>query len=351
MARNRAGILEKKLGEFLSKVKITDVAQDAGVSRSTVSLVMQDSPLVADATRQKVKESAERLGYIYNRAAASLRSQTSGNIGVIISSVSNPFFGEITLGLEKIFGGADKAVLLGQHLEDLASQDRLIMSMLESRADGIILVPAYGTEKRHLNRLINTGVPTVFLNRKVENVRFPYVGSDINLGAELAADHLLSHGVTRIAILGGSVGSSALKERVAGVTNSLSKKGLPQENLNLIGDQANRKAGYEAAIKLAKQGIRDTGILAYNDIVASGAMAALHQMGITPGKDIPIIGIDDVEFSQFLNPSLTTIHTNPFEVGLTAGQTLLSIIQHQNSLVQNIMLSNDLVIRQSCGCN
>jgi LacI family transcriptional regulator len=334
----------------MSKIKLTDVAEDAGVSRSTVSLVMQESPLVAEATRQKVKASAKKLGYIYNRAAASLRSQMSGNIGVIISSVSNPFFAEIVLGLEKVFGDADKTVLLGQHSDDLVIQEKLIVSMLESGADGVILVPAYGTEKRHVSRLINTQVPTIFLNRKVEDTRIPYVGSDTTRGAELAVDHLLSHGVKKIVIIGGRLGSSALEERVNGARISLSNHGIAIENLSQLGEQATRKAGYESAILLAKRGIKNVGILAYNDIVASGAISALHEVGIIPGKDVPIIGIDDVELAQYLNPPLTTIHTDPQGIGVTAGQTLLSIIKHQNPLLQNIILSNDLSIRQSCGC-
>ena len=334
----------------MSKVKITDVAEDAGVSRSTVSLVMQESPLVAEATRQKVKASAKKLGYIYNRAAASLRSQTSGNVGIIISSVSNPFFAETTLGLEKVFGEADKTVLLGQHSDDLVAQERLIISMLESRADGIILVPAYGTEKRHVSRLVNAKVPTVFLNRKVKDVSLPYIGSDTTTGAELAVDHLISHGIKRVALIGGRLGSSALEERLLGARNSFIRNQISVDNLFQIGEQATRSAGYEAAINLAKKGINGLGILAYNDIVASGAIAALHDLGIVPGKDVPVIGIDDVELAAYMSPSLTTIHTNPMGIGITAGQTLLSIIQHHNPLLQNVVLSNQLVIRQSCGC-
>ena len=348
--RSKNAASESGEESVVSKVKITDVAEAAGVSRSTVSLVMQESPLVAEATRQKVKASAEKLGYIYNRAAASLRSQTSGNIGIIISSVGNPFFAETTLGLEKVFGEAEKTVLLGQHSDDLETQERLIISMLESRADGIILVPAYGTEKRHVSRLVNTKVPTVFLNRRVKDVQLPYIGSDTTYGAELAVDHLIGHGVKRIALIGGREGSSALEERLLGARNSLAKNNFSADSLIQIGEQATRSAGYEAAINLAKRGVKGLGILAYNDIVASGAIAALNALGIIPGKDVPVIGIDDVELAAFMSPSLTTIHTNPMGIGITAGQTLLSIIQHHNPLLQNIVLSNRLVIRQSCGC-
>ena len=334
-----------------SKVNLKDIAQHAGVSRSTVSLVMQESPLVADSTRQKVKASAEKLGYIYNRAAASLRSQTSGTVGVIISSVGNPFFAETTLGFEKVFGIEGKSVLLGQHSDDLVTQERLIVSMLESRVDGLIIVPAYGTEARHIGRIVNSKIPTVFLNRKVNGVKIPYIGSDTVHGAKIATDHLLSHGCTQIVLIGGRLGSSAHSERVDGIRHSLQEHQIPLEKLTSVGELATRKAGYDAAQILLKRGLKGIGILAYNDIVASGAIAAFNEAGINVGQDIPIIGIDDVELAQYVSPSLTTIHTDPMGIGFTAGQTLLSIIQNDNSKLKNIILENDLVIRQSCGCN
>ena len=333
------------------KVNLKDIAQHAGVSRSTVSLVLQESPLVADATRQKVKASAEKLGYIYNRAAASLRSQTSGTVGVIISSVGNPFFAEVTLGLEKVFGIEGKSVLLGQHSDDLVTQERLIVSMLESRVDGFIIVPAYGTEARHVGRLVNTKAPTVFLNRKVNGVKIPYIGSDTIYGAKVAVDHLLFHGCSRIVLIGGRIGSSAHGERLEGIRKSFVENGISVEKLSSVGELSTRKAGYDAAQILMKRGLKGVGILAYNDIVASGAIAAFNEAGIVVGKEVPIIGIDDVELAQYVRPALTTIHTDPMGIGYTAGQTLLSIIQHDDSKLKNIILENELVIRQSCGCD
>lgn len=334
-----------------SKVKLKDVAQDAGVSLSTVSLVMQESPLVADSTRQKVRASVEKLGYIYNRAAASLRSQTSGTVGVIISSVGNPFFAETTLGFEKVFGIEGKSVLLGQHSDDLVTQERLIVSMLESRVDGLILVPAYGTEARHVGQIVNLMVPTVFLNRKVAGVKIPYIGSDTKHGAKIATDHLLSHGCKNIVLIGGRKGSSAHNERLEGIRDSLQEHGLPIDRHSSLGELATHRAGYDAAQVLLKRGLREIGILAYNDIVASGAIAAFNETGVSVGKDIPIIGIDDVELAKYVSPALTTIHTDPTGIGYMAGQTLLSIIHHNNSKLKNVILENELVIRQSCGCD
>ena len=174
-------------------ITLQHIAADLGVSRSTVSLVMQGSPLVAETTRVKVQESARKLGYVYNRAAASLRSRQTGNLGFAVSSVSNPFFAELTNGVEQFLGTEGKTVLLGQHSEDLGAQERLINSMLESRVDGLIIVPAYGTSANEMSRILNINIPTVLLTRRIAKVNLHYIGSDNLSGAYDAVKHLISH--------------------------------------------------------------------------------------------------------------------------------------------------------------
>src|ERR687888_406599 len=127
------------------RVTLLDIAADAGVSRATVSLVMRNSPLPAAETRERVLDSAERLGYVYDRVAASLRSQRSAAVGIVITSVGNPFFAEITTGVESVLSETGRPVILGQHSESLATQERLLSQMLEYRVDGVILTPVNGT--------------------------------------------------------------------------------------------------------------------------------------------------------------------------------------------------------------
>ena len=334
----------------IKRANLNDIARDAGVSRSTVSLVMQDSPLVAEATRLKVKESAQKLGYIYNRAAASLRSQSTGPIGVIISSVGNPFFAEVSLGLDQVFGENGKTVILGQHSDDLVAQERLITSMLESRISGLILVPANGSEAKHMSQLVNANFPTIFLSRYVHGVKFPYIGGDILPGVYEATKHLIEHGKREFVLIGGDERSSSKMERIEGMKKAITENHIPLSHLSTLGEEATRKCGYESAQILMKRGLKNVGVIAYNDIVASGALAAFHDYGIDVGRDVSLISIDNVEFAAYANPSLTSLDLNPTGIGVAASQTLLSVIQNPQVHIKNIILDNELILRESCGC-
>jgi LacI family transcriptional regulator len=311
---------------------------------------MQGSPLVAEATRKKVQESAQRLGYVYNRAAASLRSRQTGNLGFIVSSVSNPFFAELTDGVEQFLGTESKTVLLGQHSEDLVAQERLINSMLESRVDGMIIVPAYGTSAKEISRILTLNIPTIILTRRVLNANLHYIGSDTSAGAHEAVRHLLAHKRKNIFLVGGRVGTPAHEERVEGLTRAMQETKIAGANFSVIGDSATRQAGFDAAKELISNGINNVGILAYNDIVASGILAAFRDSKYKVGQDLSVIGIDDIESSRFESPALTTIEVNVSELGRMAAESLLKLVAGESKVKKAVYLKNKLIIRESCGC-
>lgn len=333
------------------QVTVNDIAEHLGVSRSTVSLVLQDSPLVADRTREKVQAAAEELGYIYNRAAASLRSLRSGTVGLIITSVGNPFFAEITVGVEKAFESNGKTLLLGQHSESLDNQARLINTMLESRVDGLILVPAPGSDAQTFKRLSATKIPVVLLTRRVDGTNFGYVGSNVVFGAQNAMNHLISHGKNTFYLLGGRDGSSSQQERLEGMQAAALEHGISADVIHVVGRGASRSDGYEAMASLIDSGVTGGGILAYNDIVAFGVMAAMKDRGIVPGQGFSVIGVDNIESAKYENPGLTTISVRPTELGARAAEQLSKCMDDAEDFQMNVIENNELVIRQSCGCN
>ena len=134
-------------------VTLADLAEASGVSKATVSLVMRESPQVAEATRERVLRAAADLGYVYNRAAAALRSKTTGTVGLIVTTVRNPFFAEVVDGIEARFSESGRSLILTQHSESLAMQRQQIELMLQSRVDGVIIVPAYNTPPADVARL------------------------------------------------------------------------------------------------------------------------------------------------------------------------------------------------------
>jgi LacI family transcriptional regulator len=331
-------------------ITLQHIAADLGVSRSTVSLVMQGSPLVAETTRVKVQESARRLGYVYNRAAASLRSRQTGNLGFVVSSVSNPFFAELTNGVEQFLGTEGKTVLLGQHSEDLGAQDRLINSMLESRVDGLIIVPAYGTSVNEMSRIPNSNIPTVLLTRRIAKVNLHYIGSDNVSGAYDAVKHLISHKRKKIILVGGRVGTPAHDERLAGLIRATKEAKIPASRIQVIGNAATRQSGFDITKDLIANGIESVGILAYNDIVASGILAALRDSKYKIGLEISVVSIDDIESSKFESPPLTTVNVGAFELGQKAAESLLELVEGGKKVRKTVFLDNKLIVRESCGC-
>jgi len=329
-----------------------DIAAHAGVSRATVSLVLRESPLVADTTRLSVLDSCEELGYVYNRAASALRSQTSGSVGVVVTSVGNPFFADVTTGIESVLAGSDRLVVLGQHSESLDQQDRLLNRLMGYRVDGVILTAAFGTSPEIVERLEDNGVAVVLCTRRVAGAHACYVGSDNKVGAQSAVEHLLNcHDAKSIAFVGGRELNSPHVERRAGALAGVERAGRSADTLEVLPCVPTRQAAYEITLELLEaSGTDPVGIFAYNDIVAFGVAAAARDAGLVVGQDVLLIGFDDVQASRFEQPPLSTVSIGIERLGHTAAEALVGLIENRGE-PKEILLETSLVIRSSCGCS
>jgi LacI family transcriptional regulator len=281
--------------------------------------------------------------------AASLRSQRSGAVGIVITSVGNPFFAEITTGVESVLAETGRLPILGQHSESLATQERLLSQMLEYRVDGVILTPVNGTPASMIDRLTSSGVAVVLCVRRVGGVAASYVGSDNEAGARAAAAHVLDHGVATLAFVGGVEGGSPRRERSSGVRAALSDRGDEPARLVSIPSAPTREGGYAAARELLQSATLPVGVLAYNDIVAFGVAAAVREAGLTVGREVALIGFDDIQASRFENPPLTTVAIDPAGIGARAAEVLTRATENETSAVEVITPAR-LVVRRSCGC-
>ncbi len=332
-----------------ARVTLLDVAHDAGVSRSTVSLVLRNSPLVAEATRQRVHESFQRLGYIYNRGAASLRTQRSDAVGLIITDLSNPFFAELASGIEAQLDQENYVAVLGSTTDTIAKQDRFLAAMQEHGVDGILLCPTRGTLPDSVARVAQL-IPVVLIVRDLADLEVDYVGADYTAGAEKGVAHLLAHGHTRIAFVGGPPESSARHERQMGYEAALKRAGIAVDKRLLIHSPVTRNGGRQAIIELLALEQPPTAALCYNDIVAIGVMLGLQSVGLAPGKDFGVIGSDDIAEASLWQPALTTVAIHPRRLGETAARRLLDRIAHREAASSRMVLPAELVIRESCGC-
>ncbi|RWX70926.1 LacI family transcriptional regulator, partial [Mesorhizobium sp. M4B.F.Ca.ET.089.01.1.1] len=187
-----------------AKATILDIAREAGVSKSTVSLVLQGSGLIRPETAVKVRKAIEDVGYVYNRGAANLRKAHSNVIGMVINDLTNPFFTELAVGMERVFQSAGIVPFIANTAENPVRQEEVLKSLMEQGVAGLIVSPARGTTPGAFRRIETAGVPVVFAMRRLPESRIPVIAPDNHRGAFLATAHLIGKGHRRLAFFGGS---------------------------------------------------------------------------------------------------------------------------------------------------
>jgi DNA-binding LacI/PurR family transcriptional regulator len=333
----------------MARVTLMDVARHCGVSRATVSLVLNDSPLVATKTRDRVREAMTELGYVYNRAAASLRTQHSDVIGVVLTNITNPYFAEFATGLQDVLTSSGTVPLLAVSGEDRDLQHRLVKSLVERNVDGIVLVPAHGTTPSDLPDLL--GTPLVLLARRLYGLDVDYVGAQNRDGGYAAAEHLYSHGCRRIAFVGGFTDSSAREERAGGVAAFLNEHGLSLHADHSVVCEPARPQAREAAMALLTKDPEIDGIVCFSDVVAFGVLDAMADIGRSVGSDVRVIGFDDVHDAGLNRPSLSSVAVPARETGRRAAQLVLERAAGSTEQTVREEFPTKLEPRETCGCS
>jgi DNA-binding LacI/PurR family transcriptional regulator len=332
----------------MTRVTLMDVARHCGVSRATVSLVLNDSPLVAAKTRDRVRLAMAELGYVYNRAAASLRTQHSDAIGVVLTNITNPYFAEFATGVEDILTSSGTVPLLAVSGEDRDLQHRLVKSLVERNVDGIVLIPAHGTTPSDLPELL--GTPLVLMARRLNGIDADYVGAQNREGGYSAAEHLYSHGCRRIAFVGGYTDSSAREERVSGIDAFLNDHRLSLNSGHSVVCEPARPQAREAAMRLLTTDPDVDGVVCFSDVVAFGVLDAIADIGHSVGSDIRVIGFDDVHDAGLNRPSLSSIAVPARETGRRAAQLVLERAAGSTEPTVREEFPTKLEPRETCGC-
>ncbi|SDG45752.1 transcriptional regulator, LacI family [Onishia taeanensis] len=328
-------------------VTLQDIAAHAGVSRSTVSLVLRESPLVADRTRIKVQAAIKELGYVYNRGAAALRGSHTATLGVVVYDIATPFFGAMVAGIDAALNREGYVSFLANSEDSPERQQRFLERMREHRVDGILLCPAEGTPASLIDTLASWSLPCVQVLRHIGEPPFDYASSDFARGVHQAVGHLVKLGHRRIAFLGGHAQHSATQERWQGYSDALAHHDLGYQRL--VRGQVTRRAGLELIETLMQETPRPTAVICHNDLMAFGAMLGLKRMGLTPGVDCAVIGTDDVEEAALSDPALTSVATHPYAIGEEAARLALRRIADPNGAREQVVLAPRLQIRESCG--
>ncbi|MFS4438440.1 LacI family DNA-binding transcriptional regulator [Paracoccaceae bacterium GXU_MW_L88] len=307
------------------RVTILDVAKAAGVSKSTVSLVLRGSPSVRAETVTAVRAAMAEIGYVYNRSAATLRGASVGLIGLVINDLRNPFFTEFAAAVQGHFSAKGYATVIANAAEDPEEQARQIGTMIEHGVSAIILSPAYGDEAG-LARLAAAGIPTLLVLRAMEEPEgFPFASFDYRDGGEQATAHLLAQGAKNIAFVGGIAGRGVTEERMSGYLSVLGKTG--RDPFTLPGPTT-RAFGRDAALTLATKHPEIDAALCFNDQIALGMSAGFAEAGRIVGRDFLLVGFDDIEDCALVWPRLSSVHCDIGAFGKSSAETIIAWLEH-----------------------
>lgn len=301
---------------------LEDVAKYAGVSRATVSLVCRKSPLVADATRRRVEAAMVAVGYVYHRGAANLRSARSGMVGLVLPDLANPVFAEVIAGVESVLEANGQHVFIAHTGESLERQSSVMQQLLEMRVDGLIISAATGTTAASFDPYARGGIPVVQVLRRFAGHRHDYAGTDNRAGVRHATEQALALGHRRIAFLGSSTATSVSQERHDGYSEALRAADLPLDAALVRSCAPDLEGASAATLALLDAKQPPTAVVCFSDVIAFGVTLALFQRGLEPGRDVSVIGFDDVPWSRSWRPALSTMAIAPREVGRDAAHLL-----------------------------
>jgi LacI family transcriptional regulator len=334
---------------------IWDVAREARTSKSTVSKVLRRQPHVAAATRQRVEAAIDLLGYRPNAAARSLVQRRAQVLGIVVTDIRNPFFGEIAHAIAEVAGDAGYATVLGDLSMDRSGASSFLDLVREGRADALIFA-AWPTVPGAARRLRETTFPIAFVGcRPVAGVAADWVAVDEERGVALAVRHLVELGHRRIACIASAEDDAA--DRLAGYRAGLAEAGLALDERMVVRADATRDeadfgslAGYRAARSLLATGSRPTAILAADDFLALGAMQALEEAGVLVPRDISLVGFDDIRFAGLSRIGLTTVSQPRAQMGrLVAELALERLGRAEPGAPRGILLEPRLIVRTSTG--
>lgn len=329
------------------RVTLNDVAKHAGVSRSTASLVMQESTKIKPSTTEKVLKAMEELGYVYDRMAANMRAQKSTTVGIIITDVANPYYTDLLKSLHTTLENEGYSVFLATTYDDEERQNLLIRRMLEHRVSGMIICPVSNIKEKSIQLINSLDLPVVMAVRENLDIDHDYVGIDYEKGMYMATMHLIEKGHSQIAFIGGRSHSVAWQQRIAGFKKALTDSHLPYDETFIFETDVSRESSKKTVHKLLQSNIKPSAIVCFNDLIAHGVMQGLESNGLKAGADIAIIGFDNTNESSWFSPALTTVSSFPAKIGYYAASFLQKRMEQEHIPKQRLILEPEIVIRET----
>jgi DNA-binding LacI/PurR family transcriptional regulator len=339
------GTFPRRFWSFSLKKRptIIDVAKEAGVSKSTVSRVIADSGQgVSPQTKERVLEAINELGYVRDRVASSMRTARTHSIMLAIPDITNPFWPAVARGVQDIMDIEGYAVIFANS-DWRKSREHSFLEMAQSlRIDGIIINPVAVRDQD----LQSLKIPIVLLGIH-QGYNFDMVGTNSREGARDALNHLIDLGHRRVGLILGKRQGRNKDSRLPFYLSVLADAGISSDDCFVVTVPFNQNGSREGTNKILTRNQWPTAIFCENDILAIGAMQAVHSAGLSIPEDISIIGMDNIFAASTTMPPLTTIHKPKYEIGVQAAKLLLEHIKEKRSALHQVIVSSNLVKRGS----
>jgi DNA-binding LacI/PurR family transcriptional regulator len=329
----------------LKRSTIKDIARLANVSHATVSRALRRSPLVNPATTERIRRIAEQSGYRASAAARSLVTSKTRTIGIVVTSIADPFAAEVVLGIEDAANASDYSVILANSNANPEREVKVVTAFEERRVDGII-VTSSRVGAVYVERLSQADVPIVLLNNQHPSEFMHSVMID-NVAASLEATrHLIGLGHRHIAYIGDRFGCQSDTERFGGYRAALDAGYLPFEPGWVVHGDGKPEGGERAMAALLALPVWPTAVFCYNDMTALGALRAIRACGLEAPRHISVVGFDDLFLAQYCSPALTTVRQPMREMGRLAFETLLKLREGDEAQT-NLKVPGELIVRDS----
>lgn len=331
-------------------ISLKEIARLAQVSHPTVSRALKNSPLISEGTRDRIRRIAEEHGYQPNRNARSLVTQRSNFIGCVVTDIADPFISEVISRVEQVAAQHEYSIILTNSGGDPDREMRAVRSLIERAIDGVLVIAAMagGEPSPYFSE---RGIPIVLINNHHPGNFVHSIGVANFEGAQLMTEHLLELGHRRIGYIGNQFGGQAQEDRLHGYRAAFKKARVRHPSELVIHSESSLEGGYRGMKQLLDSAARPTAIFCYDDITALGAYKAIRNAGLRIPNDISVAGFDDLFFSSYLEPSLTTISQPMREMGERAIRLLLDLVEPSSNGKRQkktqIVIPGKLMIRSS----
>ncbi len=329
-------------------VTIKDIAKAAGVSHTTVSRALKGNPRISPETTTRIRELARQMGYTPSAVAQSLLSQRTLTIGMVITTIADPFVAEVVEGVERVAQEAGYSVFLSSSHNDPDREMAVVETLHRRRVDAII-VTSSRVGSLYSSQLDQIQVPIVLINNNQEGEYLYSVAVDDGQGAQLALEHLITLGHRRIGYIGTAGRPKSNRRRLTGYQTALERIGIRPDPALIPSPKAKSDIEQGKAALEPLLVAEATAVFCYNDRTAIGLLLACRQRGISVPQELSLVGFDDIESALYVTPPLTTVRQPRLELGKLAMTMTLDLLEGQET--QDRLLACELVVREStCKC-